>query len=201
MTALLVIGILVLVFVLIGLLRVGAEASYSEAAGFTLAVRAGFLSLRLGGKKEKNPKKKKAKKPKKPKKEKEPEEKPRRKLPPLPLILSLAEHGFELLLRLVSRLRVELLRLHVTAALPDPADAAMLYGAVGTAMDGLLRAGRGNLVASDLRADVDFDRSEPLVDLRLRVTIRIGQIVGAALRFGFGFLKDLLRYKRSENHG
>ncbi len=199
MKALTVIGIILLILLLLALLRVGAEAAYCEASGFSLAIRAGFLSIRLGG----GSKKHKASKPKKqPKPETaEPAKKKSPSLPPMPMILSLIEQGVALLCRLVSRLRVELLRLHFTSSFPDPADTAMVYAAVGTAMDGLLRVGGKNLMASDLRADIDFDRGSPQVDLRLRVTIRIGQIIAAAASFGFGFLKDFIRYKRSDRHG
>jgi len=112
------------------------------------------------------------------------------------VILLIIKHGFSMLGRIVSRFRVELLRLRITAASSDPAEAAMLYAAAGAGMDTLLHLGGDRLKHADLHADVDFDAERPQVDFRMRLTIRVGAVVGAAFRFGFGFLKDYLQYKK-----
>ena len=197
MKALLVIGIIVFVLFLIGRIRVGAEAVYDDR-GFRLNVRFWVFRIRIGGRK----KPKKEKKKKKAPEEAPDEEKPKKKLPSLSLLRSIARRAFELLGRLVRDLRVDLLKLHYTAAYDDPAVTAMAYGAAGTAMDALQRIGGKNIVCSDLRADADFDSVEPRYDFRVSARLRIGRLIGAALRFGFGVLFDILRDKRKEHsHG
>ena len=188
MTALTIIGGIALFFVLVGLIPVGADARYVDGV-FSLAVRVWLLSIRLGG--EKKPKKEK------PKRKKEKADKPsrRKSLPPLAVLKSAAKRAFAMLERLVSSLRVELLRLHFTAASPDPADAAETYCAAGLAMDTLLHLGEGRIEKVDLLADVDFDRTEPAVDFRIRLTIRIGRLAGEVLRMAFGILGDFIWYK------
>ena len=201
MKALIVIGIIVFVLFLIGLIRVGAEASYDDR-GFRLAVVLWFFRIKLCGR----DKPKKEKKKKKGSDEDAGEEKPKKKLPPLSLLCSIARRTFDLLARLVRGLRVDVLKLHYTAAYDDPAVAAMAYGAAGTAMDALQRIGSSHIVCSDMRADVDFDRSEPEYDFHVSARLRIGRLLGSALRFGFGvlfdILLDILREKRKEHsHG
>lgn len=197
MTALYILGVIAALIALLCLIPVGAEIRYDEA-GFALAVRAGSVSVRIGGRgqeKEKKPKKQKPEKPREPK-----PEKPRKKggLPPFPVLKMLAEHGFRTLGRIVSRLHVDVLKIHFVSAFDDPAAAAMAYGTAGTAMEVLLSLGGGRIRRADLRADVDFDSSTPRLDFMLRLTIRIGGLLGAALRFGFGFLRDYLPYRRQE---
>lgn len=194
MKALIVIGIILLGLFLIGLIRVGAEAAYDDR-GFRLALRFGLLRVRLGGK-DKPPKKKKEKKADE---SEETEEKPKKKIPPLSLLLSIAQRAFMMLGRLARDLRVDVLKLHYTSAYDDPAVAAMAYGAAGTMMEALQRIGGSNIVCSDMRADVDFDSSEPRYDFCIAVRMCIGRLLGAAARFGFGVLFDLIRMKREEN--
>lgn len=195
MKALIVIGIIALVLFLIGLIRVGAEAVYDDR-GLRLAVRFWCFRIQLGGG-DRRPKKKKEKKESAESEEKEPEKK--RKLPPLPLMFSAAKHGYRLLCRLVSGLRIDVLKLHFTSAFDDPAVAALAYGAAGTAMDALQRIGGSRIVCSDMRADIDFDGSEPKCDFQIGARLRIGRLLGAALRCGFGILIDFLLDKRKEH--
>ena len=194
MKALVVLGIILLALVLIGLIPVGVDVSWEENS-FSLAVRLWFFSMHLGGKNGKTTVSKKEKKPEKKKTSKPVSEKSRLSLKRLLLFIS---NGYEALCRLVSRLRVELLRIHFTAAWPDPALTAMAYGAAGTAMEGLLAVGGDRIGRADLRADADFDGTEPVLDFRLRITIRICRVLGAALVFGWKVLWGILRLKKEE---
>ena len=195
MKALIVIGIIALVLILIGLIRVGAEAIYDDR-GLRLSLRFWCFRIRLGGS-GKKPKKEKEIKESAESEEEEPEKK--RRLPPLSLLFSAAKHGYRLLCRLVSGLRIDVLKLHFTSAFDDPAVAALAYGAAGTAMDALRRIGGSRIVCSDMSADVDFDSCVPRFDFRISARLRIGRMIGAALRFGFGILIDFLREKRKEH--
>ena len=193
MTALIVLGCIALVFFLIGLVPIGADIAY-DAEGFRLGVRVWLFTIRLGG----GPKKEEAPKKADKKKEEKPKVKKAKKRPSLWVIKSLLKNGFGVLCRFTADLRVEVLRIHFTSAFPDPAVTAMAYGAAGTAMDGLMRVGKGKIRFSDLRADVDFDRGSPEIDFRILVHITVGRSFGAALRFGVCFLRDLVREKRKE---
>ena len=190
MTALIVIGCIAASLFLIGLIPVGADAAF-DGNGFRLGVRVGVFSIRLGGEK-------KSREKASDKKKEKPKDKKKKKLPSPSLILSLLKNGYALLCRLIAGLRVDVLRLHFTSGFEDPSLTAMAYAAAGTAMDGLMRVGRGRVRLTDLKADVDFDRTAPLIDFHILVHITIGRVAGAALRFGAGLLRDLMCEKRKE---
>ena len=194
MKALIVIGIILLVFFLIGLIPVGADVSYEDGE-LRLGVRIWRFTIRLGGGK-------KSRNEPKEKKEKEPGQQKKKKKLPLWLILSLIKNAYALLCRLVAGFRADIRRLHFTSAFEDPSVTAMAYAAAGTAMDGLMRVSGGRIRCSDMRADVDFDCSSPVIDLRVAVHITIGRVLSAAARFAVGVLRDLMAEKRKERkHG
>lgn len=197
MTALYIVGGIIALAALICAIPAGVEAKFDDN-GFSFAARVWFVSIRLGGgKKEKSPnKEKKPKAEKKPLREDgETADKPKASLPALPVLKMLAKRGFRMLGRIVSAIRVDTLRIWFTSAFDDPATAAMAYGAAGTAMETLLRLGEERIAHPDLRADVDFEASEPRLEFLLRLTIRVGRLLGAVLGFGFGFLRDFIPYK------
>jgi hypothetical protein len=189
-TAWIVVLCLVLALVGLGCIRLGAELTYEE--GFSFAGRIGGLTLRLGRKKSKTPEKEPSSEKKDPP---ETEKKKRRGLPPWPVLKILGKNGYNTLCRLVSRLQVDELKIHFTAAWDDPAVTAMAYSAAGVAMEGLLRVGGRRITHADLLADVDFDSGRPVLALHLRLSLRVYQLLGAAGRFGFGFLKDFIKLK------
>jgi hypothetical protein len=45
---------------------------------------------------------------------------------------------------------------------------------------------------------VDFDSEKLLLVFRIRLTLRVYQLLGAALGFGFGFLRDYARLKKKK---
>ena len=183
-----IVVVIVTFLVLIGLIPVGAEAAY-DGDGFRLTMRIWFFRVRLGGnKREAAENSKESEAPDRSGRKKE--KSSRGRGDKLSLVRKLAKHGFKTLCRLVSRLRVDVLRLHFTSAFSDPAVTAMAYAAAGTAMDGLMRVGRGHIAFSDMMADVDFDSDSPTIDLLLVVRLRVGRIVAEALRFGVCFLTN-----------
>ncbi len=194
MTALIVIGVIFLIIALICLIPVGADIRFRDGV-FSFAARVWLFSIRLGGEGKKKPDRGKKKKQKE---QDEEADKPKKKLPPMALVRILLQNGYPMLCRIISRGRIDVLRIHFTAAGADPADAAMLYAAAGTAMDGLLHISSGRIRRPDLRADVDFESDKMLIDLNIRLTERIGGLLGAAIRFGVSFLIDFIRFKREE---
>lgn len=192
MRALLVWGIVLAALCLLGFLPVGADVRYDDA-GLRLGIRLGPFSLTLGKRK---PAEETEKRPEKEKTEKEKTGKKKpggRRLGLTPgLVLCLLRRAVRLLARLIAALRVEVLRAHFTAAFDDPAATALVYGAVGTAMEGLSRLSRGRVRLTDLRADADFDAA-PVIDLRVLARLSLGRLLTSVLAFAGGALKDFLR--------
>lgn len=190
MTAWIVVLCVVLALVGLGCIRLGAELSYDED-GFAFAACVSGITLRLGTKKSKPSEKQP---PEAENASPEPDKK-KRGLPPWPILKILGKNGYTTLCRLVSRLRVDVLKIHFTAAWADPAVTAMAYSAAGVAMEGLLKIGGRRIAHPDLLATVDFDSEKPLLDLRLRLSLRVYQLLGAALGFGLGVLRDFIKLK------
>lgn len=194
MTGWIILGAAVLLLILIGLVPVGVDLLWN-ADGFRLRLRIGFLSIRLGGR-EKAGTKADKKKPSKP------ASKGKKGLPDWPVLRSILRNGYSILCRLAAHVRIDVLKIHFTAAFSDPAQTAMIYGAAGMAMDALLWIGQARFKHPDLRAMVDFDRDTPLIDARICLTIRVVYLIGAGAVFGFGFWKDFRqRKKEAASHG
>lgn len=169
-------GGLVLLLALIGLIPLGLDLIWNDA-GFRLGVRIGAFSL--------TPKKKttdaKGKKI---------------CLPDWPILQSILKNGYPILCRLLSRGRVEALKLHFTAAFSDPPTTAMVYAAAGAALDALVRLGEDRVRLMDVKAMADFDRETPVMELHLKIFWRLYRLLGLAVRFAWGFLRDCLRMKK-----
>lgn len=138
MTALKIIGVILLIFLLIGLLRVGAIVSFGDEVRVQIRVGAIKLTI-LPRKKSAKPKgAKKAKKPQKPKDEpeEEAEKKPKKKRklpkPTFDEILDLVETALSalgrMLRRVCKRLRIDPLELLVVFGGDDPAAVAKTFG-------------------------------------------------------------------------
>ena len=187
-----VLCVILAVLLLLGLIPVGVDAGWNEE-GLKLFLRVWRFSLRLGGGKKASGDREKKEE------DRNTDVKARKRTkrrPSLTTLRMLAENGYRTLCRLLSRLRVELLRIHFTAAWDDPALTAMAYGAAGTAMEGLLAIAGERIGKADLRADADFDRGSPKLDFRIRLTIRVFRLIGSLLGFGCRVLRDMIRLKK-----
>lgn len=116
---------------------------------------------------------------------------------------SFLSNGFELLCKAVAVLRVDILKIHYTAASSDPASAAMVYGIAGTAMETLGQVGEKRVSHLDLHADVDFETHEPSMVFRILVYLRLYRILPLLLWFGIRLGRDYFRYRkeRRAEHG
>ena len=95
-------------------------------------------------------------------------------------------------------MRIGILRANFTAAGgPDPAAGAMEYGAAALAMEALSQIGGRRIRRTELRADVDFEADDPVIELRIILTANLFLLFGAAARFGIGFLTGYGRYKKT----
>lgn len=122
----------------------------------------------------------------------------KRRLPKGPILQIILKNGYPILCRLLSLGRVEVLRLHFTAAFADPSTAAMAYAAAGVALDALARLGQGRVKHMDVKAAVDFESDTPAVDMHLKCSCRLYRLLYLAVLFGWGFLRDYLRMKKED---
>ena len=197
-----VFGIVLAVFVLIGCIPVGVDASYRENE---LALRLKIWLFRvqvLPAKEKKKKPKPKEKKPAAKKPDAKPE-KPKKQVsvPKLTLsdILALADLACDTLGNLRRKLRVEVLVLHVTLDGSDPAKAAMLYGRVWAAL-GVLTPKLEQLFVikkRDIQPILDYNEKEMKLDAQLVLTITIGRAICLALRALVRFLKLWLNKKKA----
>ena len=192
-------GILFL-FWLLGRIRVGAAAAYSES-GFLLSVSVGPKRIQiLPSEKEKKPKQPKKAQKKSVAADQAEQSKPSGKdtvstaLRFLPLVGEAAG-------RLKRKIRIDDFNLRIIWGAADPADAAKGYGAANAAMGILWPAVEHNFKVKeyDLSVDVDFERSKPEFVGNVNVTITIGQIIALLLILGFKALKIHLGIRREKS--
>lgn len=197
MTALAVIVGILLLFFLIGQVRLGGAVEYSEA-GVAVQVRLGFWKWNVYPPKEKAEKKEKKSKEKDPKEPKgkqvseEPDEKRGGKLTLFKELLPLVLEAVGTLKR---KIRIDLLILHLIWGAEDPASAAMGYGAANAAMGMIYPVldQNFNIKKSDVGINVDFQRSEPEIYLNAVLTLTVGQLIALVLHYG---LRAILIYMK-----
>lgn len=209
MTALRVILMILLVFWLIGRIRLKGFVEYSEE-GILAQLRVLWFKITLFPAKPKQEKPKKPKKPKEPKKPKKlkepkkPKEKPKDERPLTEKIgglWSLFRDAVPLVTgavgKLLRKLRIEELTLHLTWAAEDPADAAMGYGAGEAALGAIwpLLDRTFDIRKRDVGVAVDFTRTEPIIYARALLSFTIGQLVSLGVVYGFKALSLFLRHR------
>ncbi|MBQ6757413.1 MAG: hypothetical protein IJP43_10765 [Oscillospiraceae bacterium] len=210
MTALIVIGIILLIFFLIAIIPVGVRVGYDKS-GFSLDVIAAFIKIGILPPKEKKPKPQEKPKEDKPKEEKteekpeeeKPEEKPREKSEhdlggTVELAMTALRAVGDTLTRLRRKLTVDYIRLQYTSNCDDPADAAINYGRAVAAINGL-----SPFVSKFLRIKkrdytvlVGFDGGGDKVLLDAQITIRIWEIIYVALGLA-PVIKAYLKWSKS----
>ena len=198
MTALIVLGCILLVLILIGQIRVGAAVDYSET-GLFVKIKAGPIRIQVLPAKEK---KKKEKKPK----TRHPAEEGAKATPQKNVkdTLSLALRFVPLLGeaagKLVRKIRIDFLKLYVIWGSADPASAAMGFGAGNAALGMLWPIFEHNFHVKkhDLRVDVDFERKTPALTAQTQATLTIGQMFSLGLLLGVKALKIYLGVRREQ---
>lgn len=189
--ALIVLGCLLALIAILLSVRVGALVVYG-AEGLRVQVRAGWFRFTVVPAPKKQPKK--SSKPKKQKKRKKSAEPSGQKdagesLPKqggsLSGLLSLLPAVLEALGGLCRRIRIERLRVHYTiAGQPDPARAALQYGALSLGGDAvcLLLEQHLEVRDRDVSGAVDFTSESSAVALSAACSLRVGQALAVALR-------------------
>ena len=197
-----VFGIVIAVFVLIGCIPVGVDASYRENQ-LVLQLKIWLFRAQVLPAKEKKKKPgPEAKKPAAKKPDAKPEKlKKQGSMPKLTLsdILALADLACDTLGNLRRKLRVEVLVLHVTLDGSDPAKAAMLYGRTWAALGALTPKLEQLFVIKkrDIQPILDYNEKEMKLDAQLVLTLTIGRAISLALRAGVRFLKLWLNKKKA----
>lgn len=197
MTGWIILGAVVLLFCLIGCLRLGVGASHIQGEGVLIWLRLGPAKITLypRPKKEIKPaKEKKAKPPKeqKPKKERKPK-KPLTREEIVALVKKLIPLALETAGRFRCKLRVDVLDARLVVGEPDPADAALHYGQASAALGALWGPLNQAVHIKDGRArvDVDFQQTHWALWGRVQMTLTVGQLVWLGLRCGAAVLNIL----------
>ena len=187
MTALFVLGGILVLFGALALIKCSAEASYNEN-GFRWAVRVGGIVIVPRGKRKQSGREK----------EEKPAGEKTRSKPTLDQIRAYADWGLSILKRFLKSLRIDVLRVHFLSASDDPYDTAMAYGYAGTAMEGVTGAANGRIRHLDLHTDLDFDRTEPELDAKIKIFARVGKLAVCALYALCGWRKLKKQFRKSD---
>ena len=111
---------------------------------------------------------------------------------PKPVLKLLAENGFRAAKGLWPYVAVDVLRVHITAGGGDPYRAVLAYGRAGV----LLEALGARFENADLHVRADLDGGPSVYEGRVRLRTRMGNLIGAAVSFGTGFLRGYFLYRR-----
>ncbi|MBQ9647959.1 MAG: DUF2953 domain-containing protein [Oscillospiraceae bacterium] len=209
MTALKIIGIILLVFLLIGFLRIGAIVSFGDE--LRVRLRVGAIKLTVLPKKEKKPKKpKKEKKPKAEEPEEKKEEKPKKKRaipkPTLEDILDLLETALSALGAMVRRAcrrtRIDPLDLTLVFGGRDPADVAMSFGMANAAVFALMPKAEEKFYIPNpslrLRMNYDAEGTEAFGSVGL--SLRVCDLFAIVFALVVPMAKWFLRFKKAQKH-
>lgn len=208
MTGWILLLILLALILLVAFLRIGAEAGYDET-GPWLTAFIGPKALRLypadrekaarkAAKKEEKARKKAAKEPEK---ETEKGKKPDSQGGTLSLVWDLLPAIGEAVGSFRRKVRVDALVMDLTWGEEDPADAAIHYGWAWAATETLLSFLEANFVVKhrDIALHLDYQREEPLLYVRGKLSLTVGQLLKIALPLAWRGGKILWTH-RKKNH-
>lgn len=208
MTALKIIGIILLIFLLIGFLRVGALISFGE--NLCVKLRVGAIKLTVFPKQEGKPQKPKKPKEEKPKEEEAEEKKPKKKpalpRPTLEELLDLIHTAFSALgatvRRACKRVRIDPLDVTVVFGGDDPAYVAMAYGLVSGAMFETMPKAEEKFYIPDpsLHLRMDFSAEQTTAEGCVGVSLRVCDLFAILFTLAIPMLKWFWRFKKAHKH-
>lgn len=196
MTFFKVLLIVLAVIWLISLVRLGGIVRYNPD-GLTVTVIAGPARIRVLPIREKKAKKKKrGEKNPAPKKHKFAKEKPAGKPGTVTRLLQLLPVAGEAAGALKRKIRIDDLELSLVWGGKDPADIALGYGRANAAIGMIWPVfdHNFNVKSYGFHTELDYGRTEPIVDLYAALTITVGQMIALGLHYG---LKMLMIWSRS----
>ena len=197
MTALIVILIVLAVFWLIGMIRLGGRLKYGEA-GFYVHILAGPVKIQVLPASTKKPKKQKPKKEKKTKPEKPKKPKPEGQPGTLRRVMSVLPRILDAVGALKRKIRIDDIDLTLIWGGSDPASIAIGYGRANAALGALWPLVENNFKVKRRSFDIqlDYGRTEPAVEVTAAFTITLGQILTLALWHGGRVLIQWVRSGR-----
>lgn len=207
MLALKIIGVIVLIFFIVGRIRAGVDFSIIDDR-VRLAVKICGISLQL------IPRKSKKEKPEKEKTEKPPEEKPKKavkekkpKKDKKPFFKVDIYDVREMLSKVAAGIRrfnsgfnLEKFVFHFTASSWDPYVTARIFSYVNAGLSVLVPVidEKNRCRELDVRTDIDFNELFPKTDFGICITFRIGAAFGMVFKIVFGvlwvFIKIVFRF-------
>ena len=207
MTALKIIGIILLFVLLIGFLRVGALLEFGDELRLRLSV--GPFRFTLLPAKEKSGKKAEKAAGKKPESEAKPKKK--KKKPPLPkpakeeiqdLVKTALAALKESAKRTCKRLRIDPLEILVVFGGIDPADIAQTYGYASAAMWGVMPHLEDLfcIPAPSLHLRMDYSAAKTRAEGKVGLSLRIRDGLHISLALLIPLLKWFLRYKKAHKN-
>lgn len=207
MTALKILGIILLIFLLIGFLRVGALVSFGDELRIKLL--AGHICLTIFPRKGKKAQKKEKKKEPKPKEEK-PEKKPKKRRgipkPTLDELLDLAHTAFSALgdtvKRACKRVRIDPLDVTVVFGGDDPALIAAAYGmASAKVFADMPRAEEKFYIPNPaIHLRMDFDADGTTAAGSIGVSLRLCDLFAILFTLLIPLAKWFLRFKKAHKN-
>ena len=187
MTFLKVLLIVLLVLWLISLIRVGGRVKYGEA-GLFVTVLAGPFRIQILPAKPKKQKPKKEKKPRKPpaQAEKHKKEPPEGRPGTLSRLMKLLPIVGQACGSLKRKIRIDDLELELIWGGSDPAAIALGYGQANAALGMLWPIFDHNFRVKrhSFKIGMDYNRTQPAVELQAAVTMTIGQAVVLGVHYG-----------------
>ena len=197
MTAFIVILVILAVFYLIGLIRLGGRLRYG-VEGFRIHILAGPVKLQVLPAPPKKPKKEKNPKEKKPKPEAPKKPKPEGQPGTVQRLLSLVPGALDALGALKRRIRVDDFDMTLIWGGADPASIAIGYGQANAVAGALWPLVENNFKVKRRSFDIrmDYGRSEPAVEITAAFTITVGQVLTLALWHGGKLLIQWVRSGR-----
>ena len=201
-----VLAVVLCVLVLIALLPVGGSVVYDES-GVVVKILIGPIRIQVfprtkpaKPKKDKTPKQAKTGTEKK-KTQKDSPEAAARKGGKLPMLLDFVKLGLRFLGGFRRKLLIRELKLYVTYGGDDPAKAAVNYGNSCAAAHGILPMLHQvfRIRKQDVRLIFDETSDAMKIYAQAALSIRIGQVLALAARYGVQALQILLQYKSNNN--
>lgn len=208
MTALKVIGVILLIFLLIGFLRVGGVVLFGDELCVKLRVGHICLTVFPRGKKKKKKEKPKAEKPKEEKTEAEAKPKTKHAFPKptvedlLDLVQTALSALGAMVRRACKRVRIDPLDVTVVFGGTDPAAVATSYGAASAVIFAQMPKleERFYIPNPSLHLRMDFDAAGTTAKGQVGVSLRISDLFAIVFTLLIPLAKWFLRFKRAHRH-
>ena len=187
MSTLQIVGVVLLVLLALGLIRIGVQVEYS-GQGLAVWLRAGAFRIPVFPAKRKKPKETKPKPAKKARSD------TGKKGGRLKLALDLIPVILDTVKRFFRKLRMDQLEMNIVVCASDPGEVAMRYGEanalLGTIWQPMLQV--FHVKQAHAHVDVDFEAGESVLYIFASLSLTIAQVLALVLVFGGKALQILI---------